>query len=82
MEDPGYPEVDPLLETAGWRERVSSPEGLREALRAYAAVKNRTAAERWRDTAEYVDRYSVAVDEASIERFMIATGLENGQPAR
>jgi len=72
----GYMDVDPLFELEeGWRERVGSVKELEEALRRYAAASEGSVAEQWRATADYVNSYTVPVDDASMDRFFMAAGL-------
>ena len=68
-------DIDPLFELTTWRERVGSPGELAEAARRYAAAGDERAADEWRSAADYVNAYSVAVDDGAIARFVSALGL-------
>ncbi|MDP3722479.1 MAG: hypothetical protein Q8R91_03155 [Candidatus Omnitrophota bacterium] len=74
LQDADYPDVDPLFEVTGWRERVDSPEAMSEALQQYLTVDEAQAMQQWRRTVEYVNRYTRAVDAAAIDRFLQAVG--------
>lgn len=83
LEDESYPEVDPLFGVSnGWRERIASPEALREALLAYLAGSPERAFEQWRGVVDYVDAYAKPVTERSIDQFLAAVGLANGAEPR
>ncbi len=71
------PDGDPLFELDGWRERASSVDELAQVLRRYAAVAAEDARRQWRDAARYVERYTTAVSEASVEALCSAVGLSS-----
>jgi hypothetical protein len=72
LHDDGSPDIDPLFEVTGWREVVSSPRGMSEALQRYAREQDPNLTEAWRSLAEYVKTYAMPVDETSIDRFLDA----------
>ncbi len=75
LEDPAFPDVDPLFAVTGWRERIDSVDGLRRALEQPA---NDAA---WRAAVSYVDAYTVPVTAESIDRFIQAAGLAQPEVA-
>ena len=70
-------DVDPIFELASWREYASSASELGQILRRYATMPEDCASEQWRIAAEYVNAYTMPVDETSIDRFLEAVGLSN-----
>lgn len=78
VHDDRRPDVDPVSELTSWRERASSPEDVEAILRRYDATTQDCAGEQWRSAAEYVHSYAMPVDEASIDRFLVAVGLKDG----
>lgn len=67
-------DVDPLFELTTWRESVSSPSELEETLARYPTL---TAGyvEEWRRAVEYVNTYTVPVQEAAIEQLLVELDL-------
>lgn len=74
LEDATYPDVDPLFNMEGWRERVASPEELERVLRRVDAQDGEATAQ-WRRAAAYVEAYARPVTDAAIDRFLDAVGL-------
>lgn len=72
-------DIDPLFQLRSWREYVSSPGEIIELLRGYASVTEERAAGEWKSAAEYVNGYTMPVEDASIDRFLAAVGLSNGK---
>jgi hypothetical protein len=75
LHDNQRPDVDPLFELTSWCECVSSPSQMERVLRLYEATTEDRAIEEWRSAAEYVNAYTMPVDDASIDRFLEAVGL-------
>jgi hypothetical protein len=76
LRDNCLPDADPLFELTDWREFVSSPSEMAQTLWRYAATIEESAAARWRTAAEYARDYIIPVDESSINRFLVAVGLQ------
>jgi hypothetical protein len=76
LRDNCLPDADPLFELTDWREFVSSPSEMAQTLWRYAATIEKSAAARWRTAAEYARDYMIPVDESSINRFLVAVGLQ------
>lgn len=72
-------DVDPLFELQTWRDYVSSENELCELLRGYTSLGDSEAMALWKPAWDYVNSYTVPVDEASIDRFVTAVGI---QPSR
>lgn len=77
-----HPDVDPLFDLDGWRERVRAEHDLADVLRPYTAAMDDRIGEQWRAAAEYVSEYTRPVDGASIDRFLGAVGLLDGAGGR
>ena len=71
----GSPMVDPLFRLTGWRESTSGQEDFCEKVRNYGTTSPVEAEREWEAAARYVDRYSSAVTEESVDRFVEAVGL-------
>ena len=76
----GAPEIDPLFEVAGWRERAASTEEAAAILRRFAAADDGAAAADWQPVADYVNAYTMPVTAASIDQLLVATGLAESTP--
>jgi hypothetical protein len=76
LRDSCLPDADPLFELTDWREFVSSPSEMAQTLWRYAGTTEESAAARWRNAAEYAKDYMMPVDESSIDRFLVAAGLQ------
>ena len=68
-------DVDPLFELQAWRDYVSSEDELCQLLRGYSNLGDAEALASWKPAWDYVNSYTVPVDETSIDRFVTATGL-------
>lgn len=82
LHDDRYHEVDPLFELNGWRVRVCSIQELEQSLRQYAQTDASSAAEAWREAADYVDTYAIPVDGSSVDRFLSVIGLTDSVTTR
>lgn len=71
-EGKGIDERDPLFELQDWRERVRTVESLERTLREYARQDPAASLPPWRKARDYVGRYSIPVDEASVDRLLWA----------
>lgn len=71
----GHPNVDPLFQLGGWRERVGSDEELAQILCRYAAASSDDIGPEWQRAVEYVKAYTRPVDSAAVDRFLQAVGL-------
>jgi hypothetical protein len=77
--DEAHHDIDPLFELTTWRQRVSSPGEIAEALQRFAAADDTAVAKPWKDAAAYVHAYTQPVGEASIDRFLQAVGLSHSR---
>ena len=78
LRSPGCHGVDPLFELASWREYASSTSEMEQLLSRYAVATEDRATEEWRNAAEYVNTYTMPVQDASIDRFLEAIDLPSG----
>jgi hypothetical protein len=76
LRDDCLPDADPLFELTDWREFVSSPSEMAQILWRYAGGIEESAGVPWRTAAEYARDYIMPVDESSINRFLVAVGLQ------
>jgi hypothetical protein len=76
LRDDCLPDADPLFELTDWREFVSSPSEMAQTLWRYAGRIEEFAAVPWRTAAEYAKDYIMPEDESSINRFLVAVGLQ------
>ena len=76
---PQHPELDPLFEAGPWRSRVSSAQEMAAALRAYAELSEDEVVAQWRQARAYVSGYVMPVSDASIDRFLAAVELRDGE---
>ena len=74
VHDPSLRDADPLGALATWRDSVSSVPELAGLLQAYAATPAAGARDDWQAAVEYVRRYTVPVDEASLDRWLETLG--------
>jgi len=74
---PAHPEIDPLFEITRWRERVDAVERFADVLRGFSSTTVQAAAAEWQPVAEYIDRYTVPVDDEAIDRFLSVVGLRS-----
>lgn len=78
VHDDRFPDADPLFALAQWRQTVMSPGEIQDGLRRYASTPQAEAAEQWRPSASYVNDYTKPINEASMDRFLDAVGLRQG----
>ena len=81
IEVPGSPDIDPLFELTGWRERVSSVERCADRLTQYATSREEEALAQWREAGEYAHAYVKPVDEPAIETLLEAVGMVRSSSA-
>jgi hypothetical protein len=72
LHDEAWPEVDPVFELGGWRERVSGVGELEAALVRYAREEAGALEPVWKEAADYVNDYVVGVSSDSIDRMLEA----------
>ncbi len=70
VHDPSLRDADPLSAMGAWRESASSVQELAGLLRVYAATPAHALQEAWQEAAAFVRRYTVPVDEASLDRWL------------
>ncbi|MFA5974921.1 MAG: hypothetical protein WC859_01995 [Elusimicrobiota bacterium] len=78
---PGMIDTDPLYDLQSWREHCVTPEALAELLKQDEGLAPEDRQAQWREAADYVARYTMPVDDSTIDRMLEAAGLSERVPS-
>ena len=74
LQQEGLHEIDPLCELNAWRERVRSWQEIEPLLKGWEQSSPEQTVREWRQAVQYVQEYTVSVDESSIQSLLDALG--------